>query len=61
MTSSVKEEALKLVKSLPDEATWEDVAYAVYVSQAIEEGLAESDAGNGISMEEVRRHFGLEK
>ena len=61
MTALVKEEAVKVVEGLPDDATWEDVLYAVYVRQAIEEGIAEADAGLGFSTEEVLRHLGLER
>jgi hypothetical protein len=61
MTGLMKEEAVKIVESLPDDATWEDLMYAIYVRQAVEEGLAESDAGLGMPVEEVGRRFGLEK
>ena len=61
MSSPVKEEAAKIVENLPDDATWDDLMYEIYVRQAIEEGLADSDAGRGIPIEEVRRRFGLEK
>ena len=61
MSSFVKEEAAKIVGKLPDDATWDDLMYEIYVRQAIEEGLADSDAGRGIAVEEVWRRFGLEK
>lgn len=61
MTTLVKEEAVKIVESLPDDAAWDDVMYAIYVRHAVEEGLAELDAGKGIPIEDVWRHFGLEK
>jgi predicted transcriptional regulator len=60
MTALIKDEAVKIVENLPDDATWEDLLYAVYVRQAIEEGIAEADAGLGFSTDEVRRHLGLE-
>jgi hypothetical protein len=37
--SNIKQEALKLVESLPENATWEDLMYEIYVRQAIEAGL----------------------
>jgi predicted transcriptional regulator len=42
---NVKSEARRLVESLPDTASWDDVAYEIYVRQSIEVGLAEADAG----------------
>jgi predicted transcriptional regulator len=33
------------VENLPDSATWDDLAYEVYVRQAVERGLADADAG----------------
>ena len=43
--SNIKSEARRLVESLPDSASWDDLAYEVYVRQSIEAGLAEADAG----------------
>jgi hypothetical protein len=57
--TAVKEEAAKLVTSLPNDATWDDLMYEIYVRQAIEAGLADSDAGDVTSIDEVRREFGL--
>ena len=42
---NIKSEARRLVESLPDSASWDDVAYEVYVRQSIEAGLGEADAG----------------
>jgi predicted transcriptional regulator len=42
---NIKAEAHRLVESLPDSASWDDLAYEVYVRQAIDAGLAEADAG----------------
>jgi predicted transcriptional regulator len=58
--TAVKAEAAKLVESLPDDATWDDLMYEIYVRQAIEAGLAASDAGDVASIEDVRREFGLQ-
>ena len=50
---SIKPDARQLVESLPDSATWDDLAYEVYVRQAIEIGMAESDAGRTVSHDEA--------
>lgn len=60
MSTQLKEEATKLIDNLPDDATWEDLMYAIYLHHAIEEGIAEADAGLGVPIEEVWRRFGLE-
>ena len=61
--SSVKTEAHRLVDALPDDATWDDVMYRLYVRQSIERGLDDSDAGRTISHDEVqqllRDRFGI--
>jgi predicted transcriptional regulator len=55
----MKEEAAKLVHDLPDQATWDDLMYEIYVRQKIEEGLKAADEGRVLSHEEVKRRFGL--
>lgn len=59
MTSNVKEEATKLIRDLPEQATWDDLMYEIYVRQKIEEGLKAADEGRVLSHEEVKRRFGL--
>ena len=59
MSGNVKEEALRLIEALPDDSTWEDLMYTVYVRKTIEQGLADSEAGRVIDVEEVRKGFGL--
>lgn len=56
---SLKEQAHQLVDNLPDGATWEDVMYRIYVRQAIEAGVKDSDAGRTMDVKEVRKRFGL--
>jgi hypothetical protein len=48
-----------LVEQLPDDATWDDLMYEIYVRQAIEAGLQDSREGRTVSVEEVRRQLGL--
>ena len=56
---NVKQEAQHLVDSLPDNATWDDLMYTIYVRQAVEAGLEDSDAGRVLDVGEVRAKFGL--
>jgi predicted transcriptional regulator len=55
----VKVEARRLVEELPENATWDDLMYRIYVRQAIEAGFEDSEAGRIVSVEEVRARFGL--
>ena len=55
----IKLEAHRLVDQLAEDATWEDLMYQIYVRQAIESGLKDSDAGRTIDASEVRARFGL--
>ena len=58
-TESIKAQAHQLVDNLPDSATWEDVMYRIYVRQAIDAGIKDSDQGRTIDVKEVRKRFGL--
>ena len=56
---NVKQEAQHLVDSLPDNATWDDLMYTIYIRQAVESGLQDSDTGRVLDVSEVRARFGL--
>lgn len=58
-TKDIKSAARQLVESLPDDATWDDVMYRVYVRQAIDAGRQDVAEGRLVDVDEVRRHFGL--
>ncbi len=58
-TPSVKEEAKRLIETLPEDSTWEDLMHRIYVRQAIEAGLKDSEAGRVVEVEEVRSRFNL--
>jgi len=44
-----------------NKATWDGLMYQIYVRQAIEAGLKDSDEGRTIEVREVRKRFGLIK
>ena len=52
-TPNIKPEARRLVDGLPDSATWDDLAYEVYVRQSVEAGLADGTAGRVIDHDEA--------
>ena len=60
-TGNIKEEARRLVDALPDDSTWDDLIYRIYVRKTIESGLADSEAGRVIEVEELREEFGLRR
>ena len=53
----VIEEAKKLLDNLPDQASWDDIVYEMYVKKKIDEGLKAADEGKLISHEEVKKRF----
>jgi hypothetical protein len=58
-TENIKEKAHQLLDNLPDSATWEELMYRIYVREAIEAGIQDSDQGRTLGVEEVRKKFGL--
>jgi hypothetical protein len=52
-TTSIKEEARRLVDQLPDDSTWDDLMHDIYVRQSIEKVLADCEARRTTSVEEV--------
>lgn len=55
--STTKEEAMQLISRLPEEVTWEDIMYRLYVKRKIEEGIKAADDGRTISHDEVKELF----
>jgi predicted transcriptional regulator len=56
----VKKAVLELAQELPDECTWDDVMYRIFVRQKIDAGLRDSEAGRLISHDEVFKEFANE-
>ena len=55
--STAKEEAIKTISRLPEEASWDEIMYKIYVKRKIEEGLKAADEGRTRSHEEVKEIF----
>ncbi|MBI2515664.1 MAG: hypothetical protein HYV95_02000 [Opitutae bacterium] len=53
----IKADALKLVRELPANASWDDLMYRVYVRQKIDAGLADIRAGRTVLHASVRKEF----
>ena len=57
--SDIKSKVQETIASLPNDATWDDVMYRLYVRQKIEAGLKDVENGNTLPVSEVRKRFGL--
>ena len=57
----VKQEAQRLVETLPEDATWSDVARLVLERQRVEEGISDLDANITWTSDEIRDKLGIPK
>lgn len=55
--AKIREEAQKLLDTLPDEASWDDLMYEIYVRKKIDAGIKAADSGKLTSQEQVRKRF----
>jgi predicted transcriptional regulator len=61
MTVAIKQRAHELIEALPDDATWQDLLYALELRGDVEAGLADAQAGRVTEVEELRRDYGLRR
>ena len=59
--TNIKDEARRIVDQLPNNATWQDLMYQIYVRERMEAGLRDLEAGNWVTTEELRKDLGLDK
>ncbi len=55
MNVGVKEQVIKLVETLPEEVTVDDIMRELYFKIQVDKGLQELDEGKGIPHEEVEK------
>ncbi|MCK4907901.1 MAG: hypothetical protein KAS64_10135 [Spirochaetes bacterium] len=55
--STTKKEIKNLIDTLPDNFTWDDVMYKLYVRMKIEKGLQDIESGKTVSHEDVKKKF----
>jgi hypothetical protein len=55
---SAKDEIRRMLDELPDDASWEDLQYSIYVRERIERGRREAQEGRLVDQEEVERRMG---
>jgi predicted transcriptional regulator len=54
---TAKEEVQKLLERLPNDASFEDIQYQVYLLDEVARGAEELDRGEGVEQDEVRRRL----
>ncbi len=54
---SAKEEVRKLLEELPEEASFDDIQYHIFVREKIERGLNDIEKCRTLSQEEVERRM----
>ncbi len=53
----VKEQMMKTIQELPDDASFEDAIERLYLAYKIQRGLEQSEQGAVVSQEEARRRM----
>jgi len=54
---AVKEEAMKLIDSLPEETSWDDIIYQMYVRRKIQGGIEAAEQGRVVAHDQVKKQF----
>lgn len=54
---AVKEQAIKIIQSLPEDVTLDDIMAKLYFKLQVDAGLKELDEGKGIPHEEVEKRM----
>jgi predicted transcriptional regulator len=53
----IKEEALRLIHSLPEATSWDDIIYQMYVRKKIERGIEAAEQGRVVAHDQVKKQF----
>jgi len=54
---NAKDAARQIIDHLPEQATWDDIMYELYVKQKIETGLKAADEGRMVSHQEAKKRL----
>jgi hypothetical protein len=57
MQATIKRNAIDLINSMPESASWDDIMYEIYVKQKIDKGLNDIENEKLTSHENVRKMF----
>ena len=55
MAASTKQEALRIIQRMPEDASLEDVMHELYFRKRVDRGIRELDEGKTVSHQEVKR------
>jgi len=55
--ASAKEEVRKLLDQIPDDSSFEDIQYHIYVREKVERGLKDVEQGRVLSQEEIEHRM----
>lgn len=55
--ATTKKQVIELIKRLPEQATWDDIMYEIYVRKKIAAGIQAADEGRVVPHEEVKKRF----
>jgi len=55
--STAKEEVQKMLEQIPDDSSFEDIQYQIYVREKIEHGLKDIEEGRIHDQEEIERRM----
>ena len=53
----VREEAQELIDALPEETSWDDLFYQMYVRKKIAKGIEAAEPGRVVPHDEVKKQF----
>jgi len=54
---TAKQEVRELLETLPDDSTFEDIQYHLYVRQKVEQGIQDINDGKTYSQDEVEKRM----
>ncbi len=54
---SAKEEVMELLKEIPDDSTFEEIQYHLYVRQKIQRGIKDIEEGRTYTQEEMEKRM----
>ncbi len=61
MSTPIKDQARALIDALPEDATWQDVLYALELRSDIETGLGDANADRVTDTETLFEDYGLRR
>ncbi len=56
--STAKEEVRKILELIPDDSSFDDIQYHIYVREKSERGLNDIEEGRMLDQEEIERRMG---